>query len=69
MMTIDFDSIQFALYYSLLIMIVSFYYYQKGKNEGIKHTTEVMFIFEPEALIRMQIKLKKAINNVSETDA
>jgi hypothetical protein len=45
-----------------LLMITSFYYWWRGKNEGIMEAVAVFNEFEPDAVDRVGKKLKEKFN-------
>lgn len=70
MMMIDsFFNLNFvgAVLYTLLMMIIAFYYYNHGKIVGIKETLTVLSVHEPEALRRLQLKLKEILGVTTES--
>ena len=68
MMMIDLDTVYSSVLYTIMMMIISFYYYQRGKRQGVYETTRILFKHEPEAMFRINGKLKELIN-VRKTDA
>ena len=60
------DNLISASLYTLLIAVVAFYYWVDGHKKGVKETLIVFRDHEPEALIRVQNKLREELN-VSES--
>lgn len=45
-----------------IMMIISFYYWMRGKNEGIMEAVAVFNEYEPDAVSRVGKKLKEKFN-------
>jgi hypothetical protein len=56
------DNIITAVLYTLLTAGVAFYYWLAGHKKGISETLYVFKEHEPEALKRVQTKLREALN-------
>ena len=56
------DNILTAGLYSILTAIVAFYYWLEGQKKGIHETLMVFREHEPEALKRIQRKLREILN-------
>lgn len=53
--------------YTLLTAIVAFYYWSEGHKKGVVETLSVFNHHEPEALKRVQGKLREELANVSDS--
>jgi hypothetical protein len=56
------DNLISAGLYTLLIMVVAAYYWFEGHKKGVKETLLVFNEHEPEALKRVQQKVRKELN-------
>ena len=61
------DNLIFALSYTVLTAIISYYYWVEGNKRGISETVNVIMQYEPEALMRIRPQLKEMLN-VETTD-
>ena len=52
----------FAIGYTSIIAIISYYYWVEGNKRGISETVNVIMQYEPEALMRIRPKLKEMLN-------
>jgi hypothetical protein len=52
----------FAIGYTSIIAIISYYYWVEGNKKGISETVNVIMQYEPEALMRIRPKLKEMLN-------
>ena len=52
----------FAIGYTFIIAIISYYYWVEGTKRGISETVNVIMQYEPEALMRIRPKLKEMLN-------
>ena len=52
----------FAIGYTFIIAIISYYYWVEGNKRGISETVNVIMQYEPEALMRIRPKLKEMLN-------
>ena len=57
----------FALGYTFILAIISYYYWIEGNKKGVSETVRLIMEYEPEALLRMRPKLKELLN--VQTDA
>jgi len=57
----------FALGYTFILAIISYYYWIEGNKKGVSKTVRLIMEYEPEALLRMRPKLKELLN--VQTDA
>ena len=55
------DNITSAILYTLLIAVVATYYWLEGRKRGVQDTLFVFGEHEPEALRRLQHKLKEML--------
>ncbi len=55
------DNITSALLYTLLIAVVAFYYWLEGRKKGVQETLLVFNEHEPDALKRVQLKLREML--------
>ena len=56
------DNLISALLYTLLLAAVAFYYWLEGHKKGVHETLIVFRDHEPDALKRVQIKLREMLN-------
>lgn len=56
------DNITSALLYTLLILAVAIYYWFEGHKKGVQETLIVFKEHEPEALKRIQTKLREMLS-------
>ena len=61
------DSLITAGLYTLLTAVVAFYYWVEGHKKGVAETLSVFHYHEPDALKRVQVKLKQELANVSDS--
>ena len=67
MMMIDMDNIISALLYTVLLASVAFYYWLDGHKKGVSETLIVFNHHEPEALKRVQNKIREELQSVSDS--
>lgn len=53
--------------YTLLTAIVAYYYWLEGHKKGVVETLSVFNLHEPEALKRVQVKIREELADVSDS--
>lgn len=56
------DNLITAGLYTLLVAVVAFYYWMAGHKRGVSETLKVFNEHEPDALKRVQFKLRELLN-------
>ena len=56
------DNLTSAVLYTLLIAVVAAYYWLEGRKRGVQETLSVFGEHEPEALKRLQHKLREMLS-------
>jgi hypothetical protein len=61
------DNLITAGLYTVLTAIVAFYYWMEGHKKGVTETLSVFHYHEPDALKRVQTKLRQELQSVSDS--
>jgi len=56
-------NLYFAICYTLLLLIVAYLYWLAGRKKGINETVAVIALHEPQAIIRVKLKLEGLLND------
>lgn len=56
------ENVYGALFYTALVMIVAFFFWIRGRDQGIKETIQVMRDLEPAALERVKVSILERLN-------
>jgi len=58
----------FAVGYTVIIAVISYYYWIEGNKRGVTETIQIIMEFEPDALMRIRPKLKEMLNVTTDVE-
>jgi len=56
------ENVYGALFYTALVMIVAFFFWIRGRDQGIRETIQVMRDLEPAVLERVEVSILERLN-------
>ena len=62
------ENIIFGIGYTALLGVVAFYYWIEGNKRGVQETVQLIWQYEPEALMRVRPKLLEILNVTTDVE-